>query len=367
MRILITAGGTGGHVYPALAVAQAFGASSAPGDIQILWIGSAGGMEAELVGRAGIQFAAVEGAGLHGMGMRALPNFFRLVAGFFQSLGLVARFRPDTLFVTGGFVAVPVALAAFLRCVPSLVYLPDLEPGLAVKWLSRLARKVAVTAEDSRAFFPNRKVVVTGYPVRDAMRAATRDRALATFNLDPALQTLIVFGGSRGARSLNRALIAGASDLLAHFQIIHVAGQLDWPGVSAARETLPESLKPRYHAFAYLHDEMAPALAAADLAVARAGASTLGELPLFGLPAILVPYPHAWRYQKVNADYLAARGAAVRLNDEDLAAKLVPTILGLMADRTRLAEMRARMRALARPDAAGAIANELRALAGVSP
>jgi UDP-N-acetylglucosamine--N-acetylmuramyl-(pentapeptide) pyrophosphoryl-undecaprenol N-acetylglucosamine transferase len=133
--------------------------------------------------------------------------------------------------------------------------------------------------------------------------------------------------------------------------------------VSAAREALPEPAGSRYHAFAYLHGEMALALAAADLAVARAGASALGELPLFGLPAILVPYPHAWRYQRVNADYLAARGAALRLNDEDLAARLAPAVHELLDDRPRLAAMSAAMQALARPGAAGAIATELKTLA----
>lgn len=325
-------------------------------------------MEAELVSRAGIEFEAVQGAGLHGMGWRSLPNLARLAAGFFQSAGIVGRFRPQALFVTGGFVAVPAALAAWLRRVPSLVYLPDIEPGLAVRFLSRLARKVAVTAEESKVFFPGRKVVVTGYPVRPEMTSAARENAEAEFGLEAGRPTLLVFGGSRGARSLNRALIAGLPDLLAHYQIIHISGPLDWPEASTAAERLPQDLRQRYHAYAYLHGEMALALAAADLVVARAGASTLGEFPLFGLPAILVPYPHAWRYQKVNADYLASRGAAIRLNDEDLAARLVPSVRELMDDRRRLAAMSASMRALARPGAADAIAGELGALAaGAAP
>jgi UDP-N-acetylglucosamine--N-acetylmuramyl-(pentapeptide) pyrophosphoryl-undecaprenol N-acetylglucosamine transferase len=332
------------------------------GHTQILWVGSVGGMEAELVGRAGIEFQAVLGAGVHGLGWRSLPNLVRLAAGFFQSLGVVGRFRPHALFVTGGFVAVPVALAAWLRRVPGLVYLPDIEPGLAVRFLSRLARKVAVTAEESRAYFPGRDVVVTGYPVRPEMTAAGRQQAIAAFGLEAGRPTLLVFGGSRGARSLNRALLGSLPELLAHYQIIHISGQLDWPEVRAAADKLPEDVRSRYHAFDYLHDEMALAFAAADLAVARAGASTLGELPLFGLPAILVPYPHAWRYQKVNADYLASRGAAVRLNDEDLEVRLAPVVRELLDDRPRLAAMSSSMRALARPEAAGTIAGELQAL-----
>ena len=333
----------------------------------ILWVGSVGGMEAELVARAGIEFRAVQGACLHGMGWRALPNLARLAAGFFQSLAIIGRFRPQALLVTGGYVAVPVSLAAWLRRVPRLVYLPDIEPGLAVRLLSRLANKVAVTAEDSRAYLPGGKVTVTGYPVRAELLAIDREQAVAELGLEAGLQTLLVFGGSRGARSLNRALIASLDDLLAHYQIIHVSGTLDWPEVSAARQALPEAAQRRYKAFGYLHEAMGPALAAADLAVARAGASTLGELPLFGLPAVLVPYPHAWRYQKVNADYLASRGAAVRLNDEDLEARLAALVHELLSDRPRLAAMRRAMRLLAQPQAARAIAGELRALAGVGP
>jgi undecaprenyldiphospho-muramoylpentapeptide beta-N-acetylglucosaminyltransferase len=374
---LITAGGTGGHVYPALAVAQWLLTKDEGGERKdenslqpsavILWVGATGGMEAELVGREGLPFRAVAGAGLHGMGWRTLPNLARLALGFGQALGIVGRFRPQALLVTGGYVAVPVALAAWLRRVPGLVYLPDIEPGLAVRLLSRLAKRVAVTAEASRAYLPAGKVIVTGYPVRAGLGEGTREAARLALGLEPERQTLLVFGGSRGARSLNRALIAGLSDLLAHYQVIHVTGTLDWPEVSAARAALPEGERGRYHAYAYLHEEMGAALRAADLAVARAGASALGELPLVGLPAVLVPYPYAWRYQKVNADYLAERGAAIRLNDEDLAAGLVPLVRELLGDRERLAAMRRAMQALARPQAAEAIGRELLALAGGAP
>jgi UDP-N-acetylglucosamine:LPS N-acetylglucosamine transferase len=324
-------------------------------------------MEADLVSREGLPLQAVAGAGLHGMGWRTLPNLARLALGFGQALGIVGRFRPQALLVTGGYVAVPVALAAWLRRVPALVYLPDIEPGLAVRLLSRLAKRVAVTAEASRAYLPASKVIVTGYPVRAGLGEGTREAARVSLGLEPERQTLLVFGGSRGARSLNRALIAGLSDLLAHYQVIHVTGTLDWPEVNAARESLPQGERERYHAYAYLHEEMGAALRTADLAVARAGASTLGELPLVGLPAVLVPYPHAWRYQKVNADYLAERGAAIRLNDEDLAAGLVPLVRELLGDRERLAAMRRAMQALARSQAAEAIGRELLALASGAP
>ena len=156
-------------------------------------------------------------------------------------------------------------------------------------------------------------------------------------------------------------------DLLDEAQIIHLSGELDWPTVKARRERLPADRLAHYHAFPYLHDEMGLALAAADLAVSRAGASALGEFPIVGLGAILVPYPYAWRYQKVNADFLAARGAAIRLNDEDLKMKLLPAIRELLRDPARLAAMGVAARAAAVPDAAERIAAELLELAGVRP
>jgi UDP-N-acetylglucosamine--N-acetylmuramyl-(pentapeptide) pyrophosphoryl-undecaprenol N-acetylglucosamine transferase len=177
---------------------------------------------------------------------------------------------------------------------------------------------------------------------------------------------LLVFGGSRGARSLNLALLEILDDLLDEIQIIHVSGELDWETAQARRAQLSHSKRDHYHAFPYLHEEMALAFAASDLVVCRAGASTLGEFPMMGLAAILVPYPYAWRYQKVNADYLAGRGAAIRLNDEDLKTKLLTMIRDVMRDTKRLSAMRQAARALAVPDAADRIAAELLKLASQS-
>jgi UDP-N-acetylglucosamine--N-acetylmuramyl-(pentapeptide) pyrophosphoryl-undecaprenol N-acetylglucosamine transferase len=371
MRLLISAGGTGGGVFPALAVAKAWHEvgdwriENETANLQspILWLGTRDGLEAELVLRAGLPFRAIHAAGVHGVGWRRLPgNALSLARGFFESLGIVREFRPAALLVTGGFLAAPAALACRLSGVPVVCYVPDLEPGLALKVVSRLAAKVCVTAEPSRRYFDSRKVVVTGYPVRPELAQATRAQAVAHFGLDPARKTILVTGGSRGARSLNRATFAALAEWLQEHQVIHLSGNLDWAEAEAARAGLTPSARAHYHAFPFLH-EMGLALAAADIVVSRAGASTLGEYPLFGLPAVLVPYPHAWRYQKVNADYLVERGAAVRVNDEDLSARLAPTVRALLADEARLNAMRAAARSAAQPDAARRIAREVVAVA----
>jgi len=320
-------------------------------------------MERELVTREGIEFEAIQAGQVVGVGLRGVAGLAKLGWGAMQAARIVQQWRPDALFVTGGYTAIPVAIVCWLARAPILVYLPDVEPGSAVKAVARIATTVAVTTEESRAYFPpsggNKKVVVTGYPVRSTMVAASRVEAAAHFGLTESRRTIMVFGGSRGARSINLALLDALDDLLNDYQVIHLSGDLDWPTVSERAKQLPDDKRVHYHPYPYLHDDMGLAFAAADLVVSRAGASTLGEFPMFGLGAILVPYPYAWRYQKVNADYLASRGAAVRLNDEDLKMKLSATIRGLLRDPERLAAMRAASRALAVPDAAKRIADEL--------
>lgn len=381
LRFLFSGGGTGGGVYPALAVIDALQETDPA--TEVLWIGSTTGVEKDLVARAGLPFRGVSGGPIVGVGLRAIPNAIRLLAGTAQALRIAREFRPDAALITGGWATIPAALAARLAGVPLSIYLPDVEPASAVRALSRLATRVMVTAEDSPSFFRPGQAVHTGYPIRaELLKAAGFDAlgnplgeapasaqaARKRFSLAEELPTLLVFGGSRGARSINRALVPQLSDLLPACQIIHITGSLDWPEIEASlpelRESLPGPIATRYHPYAYLHSEdMALALTAADLVVSRAGASTLGEFPLFGLPAILVPYPFAWRYQKTNADYLASRGAAMRLDDDMLSSQLTPTVRPLLTDAGRRQVMAESALALRHPDAAARVAALLTDLA----
>lgn len=386
MRLLICAGGTGGGVYPALAVLQA--ARSEPAHParsaenkplpreQVLWVGSEGGMEADLVKRADVPFITIPAAGVHGVGWRALPgNLWRLWRGLLASGRILKSFQPDVLFFTGGYLAVPMAFAGrFLirrKARPhSLLYVPDIEPGLALSILARFADRIAVTVDRSKGYFPHPDIVVqTGYPTRPGLSAWTRSKAQEVLHLSREMPTLLVFGGSSGARSINRALLGMLPDLLGDMQVLHISGKLDWNEVEENRARLeadlPAGLIGRYRVYPYLHEEMGAVMSAADLVVSRAGASCLGEFPLFGLPAVLVPYPHAWRYQMVNAQYLEEHGAAVVVKDEDLSAQLLPTVRRLMGDPQKLFQMRNAMSALAQPQAAESIALLLHKLATV--
>ena len=316
-------------------------------------------MEARLVAACGIDFAGcheVQAGPMHGVGvMRMCGSLLKLGIGAMQSLALLRRVKPQAILLTGGWANFPVALAARVLRIPIVIYLPDIEPGLTIKVLRHFAARIAVTAEPSLAFFPTGKAVVTGYPLQPDRLCADRQQAQAHFKLDSSRSALLVFGGSRGARSINMAVDEHLSGwLAAGIQVIHITGEFDHARTQAQLGDLAGHED--YHGFAYLHDDMGLAFAAADLVLCRAGASALAELPAFGLPAILVPYPYAWRYQKVNADYLSERGAALRLNDEDMPSQLGDLVLRLLDDESRLADMAAKSRKLASPDGARNVA-----------
>ncbi len=372
MRILVSGGGTGGGIYPALSVVEALKLQQP--DLDLLWVASETGPEREIVAQAGLPFRGVSGGPVVGVGARALASAVKIGAGLRQARRIAREFAPQAMLTTGGWPTIAPTLACWGRC-PILIYMPDTEPGAAISFLSRVATRVAVTSEASTRFFRPGKAVVAGYPVRSELLLAAGYSALGEtlhdlpdakaqareqFSLTGDRPTLLVFGGSKGARSINQAVGAHLDSLLAECQIVHISGSLDWEATQRRAAALSSALASRYHPYEYLHSgDMALALAAADLVVSRAGASTLGEFPLFGLPAILVPYPHAWRYQKTNADVLESRGAAVRLDDERLRDELGERVRALLAQPEERARMSAAMKTLARPDAAARIAMQL--------
>ncbi len=346
-------------MYPALAVLQAL-----TGNVEVLWVGAQGGMESTLVQRAGIAFETIPAAGLHGVGLKRIPrNLTLLVKGIFASRRILARFKPDAILFTGGFVAFPMAVAA--GRIPSLLFVPDIEPGLAIKAIARFTDLIAVSAPESQDYFSKKaKMIVSGYPTRPELAKWDRTSARKYFKLEDDTPVLLVFGGSKGARSINNAVFEHLPELLKLAQIIHISGELDWPSLEEKIIGLTVEQSSRYHAFPYLHEEMGAALASADLVVSRSGASSLGEFPLHSLAAILVPYPHAWRYQSVNAQYLVNQGAAIILKDSQIGSQLVPTIKSLLENPAQLKAMRSSMQSLSHPQAAALIGQHLFLLAG---
>ena len=342
---------TGGGVYPALAVLQTLDNRI----VETLWIGSEGGMENDLIPRLGIPFKAISAAGIHGVGLTKLPgNVRKLNMGYKQARQIIQTFQPDVFFSTGGYLSVPVARAA--RNIPSVIFIPDIEPGLALKTLARKADTVLASTAESKEYLERKNIIACGYPLRKEVTQWTKKSGRKQLELNDALPVILIFGGSKGALSINRALYPLLPNLLQKYQIIHISGSANWEETQQIMQNLPSHLTSQYHAFPYLHETMGAALASADLVVCRAGASTLGELPYFNLPAILIPYPYAWRYQKTNADYLVKNGGAVLLKDEELSTELEPLLTQLLEDPKRLSDMRQAMNELAAPQAAERIA-----------
>ena len=363
------------------------------GPLDLLWAGSINGMEQALVERADIRFHGIDTGKLRGMDVATmLRSMGKIVSGVRQSLALLNKFRPHVCFVTGGYVCAPVVLACWIRHIPVLIYLPDIVPGLAIRGLSKLAARVAISFAQTAAYFggeaPHGKAVVTGYPVRPALieatgggqldaaahaqnRAAVRrqlagrlQRPLADVERDGTMRPLIlVWGGSQGSRTINQATWGALSHLLPEAHILHVVGQRDWPLLTEQQQTQPVALEwlHRYHPVAYLHEEMIPALVAADLTVARAGASSLGEFPIARLPAVLAPLAGVNQWQ--NAELLANQGGAVIVQDAELSEQLAPTLLALLHDPAKRLAMETSLADLARPEAALNIARELYKLA----
>lgn len=330
LNVVFTGGGTGGHLYPAIAIAQALGDRA-----NVTFIGSADRLEATIVPQAGYPLITVRS------GPRTRP--FANVAGVFAALRALRKLQPDIVIATGGYVGLPVVLAARVLGKKIALLEPNAHPGLTNRMLAPLVDEVwgAFAQPDKR--FAN-KYVHTGIPVRASLRTLPpRDAALERLGLSTKRSTLLAMGGSQGARSINDALtsLLKTDGLPEGWQLIHVTGEAEYDRVKAALRGSP-SLAPQGDAIrAYLND-VSDAYAAADLVLARAGASTLGELAAIGRPAILVPYPYASEdHQRANAEMAARTGAAVVVDDRELIAGKLRSVLSDVTRPARLAELRA--------------------------
>ncbi|MBI3970996.1 MAG: UDP-N-acetylglucosamine--N-acetylmuramyl-(pentapeptide) pyrophosphoryl-undecaprenol N-acetylglucosamine transferase [Chloroflexi bacterium] len=362
--MVISGGGTGGHIYPALAVASALRA--APGNaapVEVFYLHGPARIDAEVLAYAGLPHRRLDVGPIRGTAPHRLAlNSARLVRAVFQAGAAMRSFRPHVVLATGGYVSAPTVLAAALRRVPVVLYLPDATPGVAIRAFAPLARRIALSFPITKRYFRGSKAIVTGYPVRPEFLQVQRTEAKESFGLGDDLPVLMVMGGSTGAHSLNRAVSDALEPLLHHAQVIHLCGELDEQRLREQRTRLDESIRPRYHLFRYLHRGVAEAMATSDLIVCRAGASALAELPILRLPAVVVPHPFG--HQDANADFLVEHGAAVKLLDRDLPGGMIlPAVLPLLEDHARREAMATAMARLARPEAADNIASLVRSVA----
>ena len=358
MRLLLSGGSSGGHILPGLSVAAAL-RSLDPEGAEFLYVGTRHGVESMLVPDADIPFAAVSARPLRGRHpLSQLWSCGVILIGIWQARAVLRRFRPHAVFVTGGYASVPVGVAAWLRRVPLVLFLPDIEPGWAVRLLARLATRICVTDAHSLPRLPGRKAVATGYPLRAVFREIDRPRARARFRLDGRPAVLIT-GAVQGAERINRAVAAHLDALLDVAHVIHVTGIGNDRDHRVRREALPPALQERYQIYDYLGDDLPIAMAACDLAVSRAGAAVLGEFPAAGLPAVLVPLPAGGGLQRRNAAVLAQAGAALVVDDRKADSALLPATLALLRDPERLESMRRAAQSRARLDGAERIAEIL--------
>ena len=370
MRILISGGGTGGHIYPALAVARELQSRYAA---ELLFIGDVNGLETEIVPKAGIPFQAIAAGKLRRyLSPQTFTDLARIPVGMVQALRYVRQFRPDAAFTSGGYVSVPAGIAARRYGAPLLMHQQDVSPNLANRLLTPLATRISVSFADSLPHFPAGRTALAGNPVRESVaRLAGTPSAAAkpVFGFDPALPVVLVTGGSQGARHLNEVVVAALPDLLPQCQVLHVSGTLTHLATKSAAEAqlaaLPE-LRNRYVLHPYLDEQMPDALAAADVVLCRSGAATLAELALLGRASVLVPLPPGFTGspQAANAAMFERTGAAAVLADRDLTpATLLADLLPLLTSSERRDQMAAAARTFARPDAARVLAETVATLA----
>ncbi|MEE9273839.1 MAG: undecaprenyldiphospho-muramoylpentapeptide beta-N-acetylglucosaminyltransferase, partial [bacterium] len=355
MRLLIAGGGTGGHIYPGVAVARAWLRGGA--DNQVLFVGTARGLEARVLPREGLPFETIAAAGLIGRSIgQQIAAAARMAWGFIQSLGLVGRFRPNVVLGLGGYASAPAVMASWVRRRPVVLLEPNTVPGMANRFLSRLARRVAVSLPGAAAAFPAGKTVETGLPLREEFASAP-PRGDGFW--EGPLRVLI-FGGSQGARAINEAVMEALprlAEIPGGIRIVHQTGEADLERVRAAYKAAEAGAGAGADAAPYLHD-MAERYRWAHLAVARAGAVTVAELGAAGLPSILIPLPSATHgHQEANARYMVDRGGARMILQAELSGeRLAGSLAEMGKDRAALAAMAERARTTFETDPSEAVA-----------
>ncbi len=367
MKVLVSGGGSGGHIYPALAIATQLREEY---QAEILFLGSDDGLETEIVPAAGFRLATIKAGKLRRyVSWQTITGVMRVPLGMIQAINIVGKFRPGVVFTSGGYVAVPAGLAARFNRVPLLMHQQDVPPNLSNRLVAPLATRISVAFADSLAYFPARKTLQLGNPIRQAMldiRQKPPQEARQTLGFEEHKPLLLVTGGSQGARHLNQVVSEALPDLLAHCQVLQISGKELYNETrelsNSVLADLDEALRRRYRLVAYLNEEMPLALQAADLVLCRSGASTLSELAILGKPSILVPLPPAIGSspQEANAEMFKRKAAAEVIKDSDLKPQvLVEQVKRSLSSSTLLEAMAKAARSLAKPQATQEIAAEI--------
>lgn len=358
MRIIITGGGTGGHTYPVLAVANEI--RRRRNDAEILFIGTERGIEAKAAPAAGIPIKFINACGISLQPVEFIKFLINNSLGLFQALSVFNSFKPNFVLASGGFVSAPVVAAAALKGIPSILMESNVLPGKTNRLLSRWAKKVLVSFEESRKYLPKGKVIVTGNPIRKEIMERTREEGCKILNLSPEKFTLLITGASQGAKSINEAVLEALPQWDGQDrQIIHLVGRKNYEEVQKVAGEAVSDFNAEYRCIDYTED-MASVFAVADLVIARSGASTMSEITAKGIPAILIPYPFAAdNHQEKNARLVEEHGGAVVIPDKEVKEKLKDRVISLAENKEVLRRMSDAMRSLGKPEALENIMREL--------
>ncbi|MEW8971579.1 undecaprenyldiphospho-muramoylpentapeptide beta-N-acetylglucosaminyltransferase [Mesobacillus jeotgali] len=351
MKIAVSGGGTGGHIYPALALIREI--QKKDENVEFLYIGTEKGLESKLVPRENIPFKSIHITGFkRKISFENVKTVLRFLKGVRDSKKMLKDFKPDVVIGTGGYVCGPVVYAAAKMGIPTIVHEQNSVPGLTNKFLSRYVDKIAICFEEARQFFPEQKVVLTGNPRASEVLGQDGVKGRLSAGLKLKIPTVLIFGGSRGARPINEAVVKSLTELSGKpYQVLYVTGDVHFEDVRKEVELVGNPgnviIKPFIH-------NMPEVLSGVDLTVARAGATTLAELTSLGIPSILIPSPYVTdNHQEKNARALSENGAAKLLLEKDLTGpKLVESIDQILGREEKLAEMKKAAKKLGIPDAA---------------
>lgn len=354
--IFITGGGTGGHIYPAIAIFEQLSKEINPETIY--YVGNPKNLEKKVAGQYDIKFLPVSVSGMpRKVSFKFLVWVIQLFVAIINSICYIIKYRPSCIIGTGGYVAFPILLAGILFGVPCYVHDSDAHPGIVSRVIAPFAKKVFLAFDDAKKFIKSKNIIINGNPLRNWISTISKEEACMNFKLDPAKKTILVMGGSQGAKSINDAILDIASSLTKthNLQIVHQTGQKNYDEVIENKPEVQGYVVRPYF------DNMGIAYAAADLVVARAGSISLSELNICGLPAILVPYPFAAAdHQRHNARALEKQGAALYLDNDDCIGKsLKKMILDLINDKDKLQKMSEASISLAKPNATENLVKEV--------
>ncbi len=360
MKVIIAGGGTGGHLFPGIAVAERL---RKEGIKDILFIGTANGIEARVIPREGYRIEFIRSSGLVGKSiLKTLQGLLNIFLSITDSIKIIRSCRPDAVIGVGGYASfAPVFVSSFFG-IPTVILEQNSIPGLTNRVLSRFASAVCITYHESFNFFPSRKTILTGNPIRARILEGSREGGMRLFGLSPQKYTVFIFGGSSGAKNINRAVMGSLpylADLKEDLQFLHQTGDSDYEQVKEAYRKY--SMSGTVAPFIY---QMPEAYAVADLIISRAGATTLAEITALGKAAILIPYPYAaQRHQEFNAKKLHDMGAAIMILEKELTGeRLAREIKRLLKDESLRKDLEKNSRAFGRPDATGAVVDLIKTM-----